>query len=65
LLVYWVHIVFVYGHLSILPKHEQNIGQATWGIVLITAAMVVLAYLRLRWKRRGQGTRGVRVAAGI
>ncbi len=65
LLVYWVHIVFVYGHLSILPKHEQNIWQATWGVVLITSAMVVLAYVRRRWKRRDQGARGVRVAAGI
>jgi uncharacterized membrane protein len=66
LLVYWVHIVFVYGHLSILPKHEQTIGQASWGVVEITAAMVVLAYLRLRWKRRGgTSSRDVRMAAGI
>lgn len=53
LLVYWVHIVFVYGHLSILPKHQQTIPEATLGIVIITAAMTLLAVVRLRWKRHG------------
>jgi uncharacterized membrane protein len=53
LLVYWVHIVFVYGHFSIMRKHEQTIAGATWGIFVITAAMVLLAVLRLRWKGHG------------
>jgi MFS superfamily sulfate permease-like transporter len=48
-----VHIVFVYGHLSILPKHQQTIPEATLGIVIITAAMTLLAVVRLSWKRRG------------
>ena len=53
LLVYWVHIVFVYGQLSILKKHQQTIATATLGIAIITAAMVLLAWTRLRWKGHG------------
>jgi hypothetical protein len=51
--VYWVHIVFVYGHFSILRKHEQTIAGATLGIFVITAAMILLAVVRLRWKGHG------------
>lgn len=54
LLVYWVHIVFVYGHLSILPKQQQSIAGATAGIIVITLAMILLAVLRLRWKGHGR-----------
>lgn len=50
LLVYWVHIEFVYGRVSILPKHAQNIGGATAGLAVITLAMIVLAYIRTRTK---------------
>ena len=31
LLVYWVHIEFVYGRVSILPKHRMGIGGASAG----------------------------------
>jgi len=54
LLVYWVHIVFVYGHLSIMPKHQQTIASATVGIAMVTAAMTLLAVVRLRWKGHGR-----------
>jgi uncharacterized membrane protein len=54
LLVYWVHIVFVYGHLSIMHKHQQTIAGATMGVIVITAAMTLLAVLRLRWKGQGK-----------
>ena len=54
LLVNWVHIVFVYGHLSIMRKHEQTIAGATMGVIVITAAMTVLAVVRLRWKGHGR-----------
>jgi uncharacterized membrane protein len=66
LLVYWVHIVFVYGHLSIMRKHEQTIPGATVGIFMITAAMTLLAVVRLRWKGHGREmfTR-LRAAAGL
>jgi uncharacterized membrane protein len=50
LLVYWVHIEFVYGRVSILPKRAQTIGTATAGLVVITAAMIVLAYIRTHAK---------------
>jgi uncharacterized membrane protein len=53
LLVYWVHIEFVYGRFSILPKASEGIGMATLGLLLITAGMVLLAVARLRWKKRG------------
>ncbi len=50
LLVYWVHIEFVYGRLSILPKRGQTIGTATAGLVVITLAMIALAYIRTHAK---------------
>jgi len=53
LIVYWVHIEFVYGRFSILPKRAQTIPAASLGLFVIFAAMVVLATLRTRWKGRG------------
>jgi uncharacterized membrane protein len=53
LLVYWVHIEFVYGRVSILPKHRMGIGGASAGLVVITVAMLALAYVRTRTKGRG------------
>ncbi len=50
LLVYWVHIEFVYGRVSILAKHAQTIGGATVGLVLIFLAMLALAYVRTHAK---------------
>jgi uncharacterized membrane protein len=52
LLVYWVHMEFVYGRLSILHKHRVGIGAATVGLVVIFLGMVALAALRTRSKRR-------------
>ncbi|HVI10383.1 MAG TPA: heparan-alpha-glucosaminide N-acetyltransferase domain-containing protein [Candidatus Binatia bacterium] len=53
LLVYWVHIEFVYGRFSILPKHSQSIATASLGLLTIFLAMLLLAYLRTRLKGRG------------
>jgi len=53
LLVYWVHMEFVYGRLSILHKHRVGIPAATAGLVVITAGMVALAAWRTRTKGRG------------
>jgi len=50
LLVYWVHIEFVYGKVSILPKRAQGIAGATVGLVIITLAMIALAYIRTHSK---------------
>jgi len=50
LLVYWVHIEFVYGRFSILPKHAVDIGKASLGLLVIFLAMLLLSRLRTRWK---------------
>jgi uncharacterized membrane protein len=52
LLVYWVHIEFVYGRFSILPKHRCTVLQATAGLCIIFLAMLVLSLLRTNWKTR-------------
>jgi uncharacterized membrane protein len=52
LLVYWVHIEFVYGRFSILPKGQCGIPKATAGLLAITLAMLVLSVLRTRWKKQ-------------
>lgn len=49
LLVYWVHIEFVYGRLHILPRKAESILGATAGLAIITLAMLLLAYLQSRW----------------
>jgi uncharacterized membrane protein len=53
LLVYWVHIEFVYGRVSILPKRAMTIGGASAGLLIIFLAMLALAYVRTRTKGRG------------
>ena len=53
LLVYWVHIEFVYGRVSILPKHAMTIGGASVGLLIIFLAMLGLAYVRTKMKGRG------------
>jgi uncharacterized membrane protein len=50
LLVYWVHIEFVYGKVSILPKRASSIAAATGGLVVISLAMLLLSWLRTRTK---------------
>jgi uncharacterized membrane protein len=54
LLVYWVHIEFVYGRLSIVPKHAAGIWTASFGLLVIFLAMLALSTLRIRWKERGR-----------
>ncbi len=53
LLVYWVHLQFVYGRASILPKHVDDIRTSSLGLLTIFLAMLMLAFLRTRWKGRG------------
>jgi uncharacterized membrane protein len=50
LLVYWVHIEFVYGRVSILRKHAEGIAAATGGLAVIAGAMLALAYIRTHTK---------------
>lgn len=52
LLVYWVHIEFVYGRFSILPKGQCGIAKSTAGLLAIFLAMLALSIWRTRWKKR-------------
>jgi hypothetical protein len=52
LLVYWVHIEFVYGRLSILPKFRSTIPLATAGMIVMFAAMLGISIWRTRAKKR-------------
>jgi len=53
LLVYWVHIEFVYGRFSILGKRQQSIPMATFGLAIIFTAMLLLSLARTHTKGRG------------
>jgi acyltransferase len=53
LLVYWVHIEFVYGRFSILTKRTQDIPHATMGLLAIFLAMLALSLARTRMTGRG------------
>jgi len=62
LLVYWVHIEFVYGRFTILPRRSQTVVGASLGLLIIFFAMLALSLLRtnmrgtasqfLPWKSR-------------
>jgi uncharacterized membrane protein len=52
LLVYWVHIEFVYGRFSILPKGHCSALKASGGLLTIFLAMLALSLLRTSWKKR-------------
>jgi len=51
LLVYWVHIEFVYGRFSILPKARCSGLKATAGLIIIFLAMLGLSLGRTTWKK--------------
>jgi len=59
LLVYWVHIEFVYGRFSLLPKRAVGIGTATRGLVEIFLFMLILSIIRthIEWKTLGTSLR--------
>lgn len=52
LLVYWVHIEFVYGRFSILPKRQCSVGKASLGLLVIFVTMLLLSIARTNWKRK-------------
>jgi uncharacterized membrane protein len=55
LAVYWVHIELVYGRLHILRSKSLGITGATMGLIAITLAMLLLAYLLKLWDGRAKG----------
>jgi uncharacterized membrane protein len=63
LIVYWVHIEFVYGRFSILPKHASSIATASAGLATIFIAMVLLSLARTRLK--GSGVRVAQWLRGL
>jgi uncharacterized membrane protein len=63
LLVYWVHIEFVYGRLSIVPKHAVGIRAASFGLLTIFLGMLLLSIWRTRVK--GRRTVWTRWRAGV
>ena len=52
LLVYWVHIEFVYGGFSILPKGQCSIPKASLGLLVIFFAMLLLSLIRTHFKKK-------------
>ncbi len=50
LLVYWVHIEFVYGRFHILPPRSQTIMGASKGLLIIFLSMLALSLARTMWK---------------
>ena len=50
LLVYWVHIEFVYGRFSILPRRRQSVSGASKGLLVIFVSMLLLSLARTTWK---------------
>jgi uncharacterized membrane protein len=51
LLVYWVHIEFVYGRFHILQQRSQSIAGASRGLLIIFLSMLILSILRTKWKK--------------
>jgi uncharacterized membrane protein len=50
LLVYWVHIEFVYGRFSILRHREADISRVSLGLLTIFLAMLLLSVMRTRFR---------------
>ena len=50
LLVYWVHIEFVYGRFSVLPKRSVGIRTASFGLAAIFLSMLLLSIARTHFK---------------
>jgi len=52
LLVYWVHVMLVYGNIVKHWKRALSIPQTALAFTVVTALMVALAAARLAWKHR-------------
>jgi hypothetical protein len=52
LMVYWVHVMLVYGNLVNAIKRSMTVSLAALATVVVTMLMVALAEVRLRWKAR-------------
>jgi acyltransferase len=52
LMVYWVHIEFVYGRFCILKRQGMGTMGATLGLIVIAVSMYLLATFYGRWESR-------------
>jgi fucose 4-O-acetylase-like acetyltransferase len=52
LMVYWVHVMIVYGSLIRPIKRQLNIWEAALATVIVTLMMVAMSAIWLEWKRR-------------
>jgi uncharacterized membrane protein len=55
LMVYWVHVMMVYGSLVQPMKRALSVGQSALATAVVTLMMVVMSALWLAWKRRKAG----------
>ena len=62
LLVYWVHVMMVYGDIAKPIKRAMSIPQTTAATLLVVALMAALSAAKLKWWR---GRRGTAPAAAI
>jgi uncharacterized membrane protein len=60
LMVYWVHVILVYGGLARPIKRTMSVPVAVLATALLTAAMVALSAFWLRWKARRREMRELR-----
>jgi len=63
LMVYWVHVMIVYGAIVRPIKRQLSIPQALLATALVTAMMVALSVVWLWWKGRRPSPRRVKIAA--
>ncbi|HTS60692.1 MAG TPA: acyltransferase family protein [Candidatus Acidoferrales bacterium] len=63
LMVYWVHVMIVYGAVVRPIKRQLSIPQAVLATGTVIAMMVVLSVVWLWWKGRRPGPRRVKAAA--
>ena len=62
LMVYWVHVMIVYGSLIRPIKRLLSIPQATLATAIVTAMMVAMSALWLAWKARKAEKRALAAA---
>jgi fucose 4-O-acetylase-like acetyltransferase len=63
LMVYWVHVMIVYGSVVQPFKRTLSIAQGALAVVIVTVAMVAMSALWLAWKRRRAAGRALAAAA--
>jgi fucose 4-O-acetylase-like acetyltransferase len=54
LMVYWVHVMIVYGALVRPLKRQMSIPQAALATLVVTAMMVALSAIWIQWKGRNK-----------